>query len=369
MYLVKHGQSKALKLLTKYNFDVNFRNKKGETLVSILINQFYNIYQNGDLNSLYKYGETLMTLIDIGCDFNAPIDEDGNTPIMFFMMMNDYYSTFYILDYYKLLNLSIKNKYEENATYYSILMENNSKTLTKALINHKSYDFFFQETKQDNNILMYYALINDYDSALTTITKYPQLINHTNQKGENFLIISVKLGHNDFLRYKFLSNININQQDHLGNTALHYAITLRNKYAINALCYNKAKTNIKNNEGLTAIELIHKLEEPGLLKIINDPIIPQKMEKKLKSKPYDTKHLFSKITKKKATDEKVDNYVMNYIIKNNKKEYSYLLKSPNQKYFSTKYVKSGEDILNSTYYGEDDDNTAIALALGVSSLL
>jgi len=43
------------------------------------------------------YSQSLIALNELGCDFNAPIDEEGNTPLMFFLKMGDNCSVYYIL--------------------------------------------------------------------------------------------------------------------------------------------------------------------------------------------------------------------------------------------------------------------------------
>lgn len=57
------------------------------------------------------YSQSLIALNELGCDFNAPIDEEGNTPLMFFLKMGDNCSVYYILKNVENLDLSKKNKY------------------------------------------------------------------------------------------------------------------------------------------------------------------------------------------------------------------------------------------------------------------
>ncbi|ORX83904.1 ankyrin, partial [Anaeromyces robustus] len=87
-------------------------------------------------------------------------------------------------------------------------------------------------------------------------------------KGENTLTIAIKSGHSDILQDIFFHNESLNQQDTFGNTALHYAIELKDKYAIIILAYYGADTNIKNNEGKTAMDLAHEWNDETIFELL-----------------------------------------------------------------------------------------------------
>jgi len=106
MYLVEHGRYFQLKeLISKYHININFKNKFGETLVSVLIKKYHSDYNNFDENfytesnylKFKNYACTLVELVKLGCDFNIVIDEDGNTPILYFLLAEEYVCANYIL--------------------------------------------------------------------------------------------------------------------------------------------------------------------------------------------------------------------------------------------------------------------------------
>jgi len=115
MYLVENGKYREIKtFVKKYNIDPNYKNKYGESLVSIYVKRFYQQYIGNigtETNFLSKYNyvitknypHTLKSLIDLCCDFNVLVDEDGNTAIMAFLLMKDYITTKYLLDNLKIL--------------------------------------------------------------------------------------------------------------------------------------------------------------------------------------------------------------------------------------------------------------------------
>lgn len=136
MYLVENAQHDILKPFVKNNkIDPNFKNKFGETLVSCFVKSFYQFCienipeiklsnRSGYFRNK-RYARTLETLIELGCDFNVPVDEQGNTPIMVFLMMKDYVTCQYLMNTIgNKLDLSKKNNDGVNASYLSLLLSN-----------------------------------------------------------------------------------------------------------------------------------------------------------------------------------------------------------------------------------------------------
>eukprot|EP00833_Pecoramyces_ruminatium_P010581 jgi/Orpsp1_1/1184613/evm.model.c7180000090263.1 len=172
MYLVENGRrNELINYLSKNKdkispFDIN---KSGEGLVSTFIISYYERYV-GNLCEMEFNNECnciiFSNLIKFGCDFNIPLDKDGNTPIMIFLMMKDYVSAKYLLDNYKgTIDLSIKNKYNVNASYLSLFLNEDifeglyfdkksnahilsCNALKKAIQDNKTYDFSFKKRKE-----------------------------------------------------------------------------------------------------------------------------------------------------------------------------------------------------------------------------
>jgi len=168
MYLVEHNRFIQLKeLITRKHIDVNYKNKFGDTLVSIFISNYYKNYSNYIGNfviesnySLYKNAAlTLKSLVKAGCDLNVIIDDDGNTPIIFFLLTEDYVSASYILNKCD-IDLSIKNKFDICA---SLLSE---------FINKSAFDHLQYNKRRNKNKFSYESLINLLRSNKTFDSSY-----------------------------------------------------------------------------------------------------------------------------------------------------------------------------------------------------
>jgi len=125
MYLVENARFSEIKPYVKSNkIDPNYKNKFGDSLVSVLIKAYYQHYTgkigDADFTSSYNYliiknyANTIRSLIDLKCNFNVPIDDEGNTPIIVLNMMHDEITSKYLIDK-GIVDLSIENKYGENA--------------------------------------------------------------------------------------------------------------------------------------------------------------------------------------------------------------------------------------------------------------
>jgi len=97
------------------------------------------------------------------------------------------------------------------------------------------------------------------------------LINEVNNKNENALIIAIKNDDKKSVDKLLQCGINVNQQDCYGNTALYYAVNIKNINFINSLMLNHADINIKNIEGTSPLNRAHELGEKTIIKILNNP--------------------------------------------------------------------------------------------------
>jgi len=150
------GRTAAMYLAYNYNFPelrflclknpftenpdlkLDYINKNGETVVNIIIHKYIESFTNSTVPYTYtpfgmepvttgttkckNYARTINTLIDIGCDFNCTVDGDGNTPLMFFLMVKDYISAYNLLLYCKNMDISKCNKYGVNASYLGAIL-------------------------------------------------------------------------------------------------------------------------------------------------------------------------------------------------------------------------------------------------------
>ncbi|KAG4097369.1 ankyrin [Neocallimastix lanati (nom. inval.)] len=155
MYLVEHNRFLQLR-------DLIAKNK--------LINYMGNFVTEGNY-LLYKNAAfTLQELVKAGCDFNVIIDDDCNTPIIFFLLTEDYVSASYILSNCD-IDVSVQNKFDISA---SLLSE---------FINKNVFDQLQYHKKRNKNRFSYDSLINlirnnkTFDSSFlnsNNVTMYKQ---------------------------------------------------------------------------------------------------------------------------------------------------------------------------------------------------
>jgi len=200
---------------------------------------------------------------------------------------------------------------------FSLFIYLSEKTFLQQMYDHKSFNFNYCDCNKNN--LLIHLVVRDYTNHATkVIIKSKKSLVHVNDKNENVVIIATKLGK---LKEIYITPDNVNQQDYLGNTALFYAVKLKDAEAINMLRYFHADPNIKNYQNFSAFDLATQINEEKIFEIIKNPISPNNMAEKIKK---DGK-AFLFIDKKKTADEKLEDYVQNYQIDNYKKEYEYII--------------------------------------------
>jgi len=293
MYLAEDGRYKELSMLKQcVNFD--YKNSANETVLSLLLNKYYKLYQSvEDTKVLLPYLNILKYLVEKKININVPIDQEGNTPLMFFILLEDWNTILFLLLKCKNLDLSIKNKRGINATCLcSLINPDNCKkvrginigSIGKLCLHHKTFDIDFRD-QYGNNLLMYYILNCNVNSFLDLIKRNNRFVSDINNKKENALIMAVKLRRRHFI--KTIINTqgnNINQQDYLGNTALHYAIELKDKYISDILAFYRADINIKNNNGLSPYDLALSQPDEYFKEMLDKPVFPYKILEKEKKK-------------------------------------------------------------------------------------
>ncbi|ORX73409.1 ankyrin [Anaeromyces robustus] len=202
MYLAESDNFTELRSFHAGKRDINlgYKTKKGENIVSLTIQRYYDQFKHGidvstkttreklggyggsvfydrQFNRIYDQAKnmarTINALIDIGCDFNCPVDGDGNTPMIFFLTIKDYVSALNLLQHCKDLDLSICNKYGISASYlasiltpsdfesinnikHDLYIEINYDIFVKALHSNKTY-------KSDDIIEMKKDIISPYE--------------------------------------------------------------------------------------------------------------------------------------------------------------------------------------------------------------
>jgi len=278
IYLTEQGNAWELKHLTKRSIDINYRTENNEGAVSTLIKQIYQPDQRRHPNFYIPYYVTMRTLVDRNFDFNIIIDDEGNTPLMFFLMIEDFCTVYYMLKHCKNLDLSLQNKHGDDA--FSLCLKFKNNYLIEFLFNHKSLNLKYSDNL-DNNILIYYIIANNKKIIYEALLRNNGLVNQVNVRKETPLIIATKLVRSEIVKMLARFNANVNHQDYLGNTALYYAVDLRETYLVSILLYYKADPYLKNNRGKSAWDLAQELPKNGnLLKAFEQPTVLASVKQK-----------------------------------------------------------------------------------------
>jgi len=253
MYLTEKARNIELRSLNKRYCNYNYINKKNESVMSILVNKLYEPKETRKFGYFRSYITILTSLVHFNCNFDAPVDEDGNTAIMAFVIVNDFNTFYYVMSYNKNFNLSTKNKYGESASSLAVKCENKNMYL-KLMMKNPTFDYEYVDPQTGNTMLMLLN-ISDPNYVGKILENNINVINCVNHKKENALIIAAKADNRKSLFELLQRGINVNQQDILGNTALHYAVMTKNKFYIKQLLSNQADVHIKNNEGKSPLDL------------------------------------------------------------------------------------------------------------------
>jgi len=270
MYLAEKARNEEISYFHKLNNNnFNYINKKNESVLSLAIKNMYSLKSSHDPDRFCQYISIITMLNNLGCNLNLPIDIDENTAIMVFMIIPDYHALNYFLKYGNKIDLSIKNRFGENASSLFFKCVNDS-SLYPFIINNPTFDYEYIDSNNRNTMLILGSLIQPQlvDDVLENNIN---LINEVNNKNENALIIAIKNDDKKSVDKLLQCGINVNQQDCYGNTALYYAVDIKNINFINSLMLSHADINIKNMEGKSPLNRAHELGEKTIIKILNNP--------------------------------------------------------------------------------------------------
>jgi len=299
MYLIEDEKTLELKHLITKDMNFYYKNSKNETALSILFAKYARYYDNRDVDKLINIIKIIKILIDKNINLNTCIDEEGNTPFMYFLMYRDWCSIIYfILHCFFDLDFQYKNARGVSAAVLSLDLSTqlyksmissdyklDVKKLLSMFIKNPTFGNDFVD-ENGNNLLMYAAIKNSLDFVDILVRDDKELIEGINMDNETILIICAKLGLYDVARNIILKygNDGIDHQDKYGNTALHYAILCNDYLIANLLAHNKADLNIKNFEGVSPMDLAKK--DHKMDKYMKKPVIPSKMVSKVKKSSF-----------------------------------------------------------------------------------
>jgi len=283
------------------------------------------------LENYSKFAMMIICLVKAEIDFNVVVDEDENTALMAILAAHDYETFNFLCRYGKNLDFKKKNKYGENAT--SLFLKLDYIPLQRnPMIYQRSFDFKYLDQTTKNNALIF--IVINKPSYIMDVLKYHYCsINEVNIHQENALIIAAKMNNYNSVELLLQKCANTNQQDDMGNTALHYAVQANNIPMIYDLIHNDANPHLKNNQKESALEMANRLGNKKVLNAIlgNLSVSDYSKEKSLMTRSQNVKtpqideylytntsNFYSEFQNNNAYTQEIKNVYKNYVDKVNK---------------------------------------------------
>jgi len=275
MYLVEMGNSFDFLSLHRKDCSYDYVNiNNNESVLSILLNKMYG--SKMDRKLFKSFVKIFSVLVSYQIDFNIPVDSDENTAFMVTLGLKDMESATLCAKHLRRLDLSIKNKYGENAT--SLCFKLGYKEILDIIKKNPTFNYYYRDSVNQNSLLML-SVINNGVCMKELLENDPNIINEVNCKNENALIIAVKANQVKAVETLLNYGIDINQQDDLGNTALHYAIEIEKPNLVQMIMKKNPNTNLVNKNNKTALMLAKEINNEAVLQALNNPFGPYVVSK------------------------------------------------------------------------------------------
>lgn len=305
MYLTEKGLFVELDKLHDKNCNYDYIDMDGQSALSILISKMYDYNKEIDKVPYIDYAREMNIFVNYQCNFNYSVDNDENTAFMVILIQNDMTTAKFCAKYLKKLDLSVKNKYGENAT--SLCYKLGHYKLIPYLKSNPTFNYNYRDPINQNNLLMI-ATVNNYIGIKELLENDPTIINEVNNKNENGLIIAAKINQVKAVEMLLKRGIYVNHQDNLGNTALHYAVEIQEPYLVSQLMTKNPDIHIKNNEGKSPLDLAHEISEDN----DNSKNIKKEILEILTNPSYKLKNIkFNSQSTNKYTEE-IQKYIIPY---------------------------------------------------------
>jgi len=286
------GNVKEFSRLVNTGIDIDAVTEDHESILSIVLGKLrdYHIrklantssYEN--VSSMLDYKRILNIMIYHQCNFNVTVDRDGNTAFMALMLLPEMALTLPRVS--KTVDLSIPNQFGDNAS--SLCIKQNLSNLYPVLKYHPSFNFAYRDPETGNTLPLL-AAISQPTILKDLLDMDPRVydLNDTNLKMETALILATKSG--CLASVQLLLDhpeVEINRQDHLGNTALHYAVMLQDLDLITTLLSrgsssssspsspspsNNPDPTLQNRAGQSPLDLAQQSGNVELQEILEHP--------------------------------------------------------------------------------------------------
>jgi len=262
MRSVKAGKYNIVKYLIKHNAEVNILNNKNQNALVIAFLTVYEkeVVENKDLL-------IIKMLISKKSDPNVPIDEKGNSILMYLIMKNDFSMIKYMMKAYSdKLDINQKNHLGHNAFMYALKCNNHK--IIEFLISSKKINIL-DEDDYGNDIIMYSTCSMNPDYAKKFISSlHGNMINKCNHSRETYLIMASKINNEKVIDTLLDKGADVDHQESKGNTILHYAASQGNIDTINKLILHKANLEIQNYQRETPLMVACRFKQRNAIEML-----------------------------------------------------------------------------------------------------
>ncbi|MEI0699376.1 ankyrin repeat domain-containing protein [Brachyspira intermedia] len=263
-------------LIYEYSDDKTFDDNNDDYVEPDADDDYSHIYEASKslFDAIYNGNiEDILKAISNGVDINSR-NEEGFTPLLYAINYDQLEAMKALLSYSN--NIDIEMPLNNYTNVYSVKGENFSGEVLFNGTTPLQYAIFKGNTnavnlliengadmiKKDYNgycSLFYASAFSAPDMIHFLLSKDSSLTKEKSLSGRTVMHFAAMYGNNSAISY-YLSNtfLSINAQDNDGNTPLHYANEKGYATTIELLIKSGAKTDIKNNAGLIASDLLKK---------------------------------------------------------------------------------------------------------------
>jgi len=228
----------SVKYLISHDANIDIMNRKQQNALIIACLKGFDKKLN------VEYTPIIKSLVQKNANPNIPIDEYGNTILMYFVMKDVTNMVKCILDNAKELDINQKNHLGHNAFTYALKC--NNEDIIRYLI-AKDIDIY-TEDDYGNDMVMYSICSFNVDIFFEFIKMVDKekIRRKCNHNKETYLIMASKHNNEKAIDMLLKEGSDVNFQNSGGNTALHYASCQGNTESMEMLINNQADLEIEN---------------------------------------------------------------------------------------------------------------------------
>jgi len=209
--------------------------------------------------------ETIQELINNGADINY--QDRNNMTALVFAVMNNHIKIVKLLLERPDINVNIQNNFSMSALIVAASKENNE--IVKLLLGHPNINVNIQDYLERTALIV--AVSKENNETVKLLLENPNInVDIKNEDGNTALMMAAPKKNTEIINLLLEHpNININIQNKLGRTALMLTATQGTTENLMNILRKNPDTDIKNNDGNTALMMATKAKKYNIINILN----------------------------------------------------------------------------------------------------